>query len=203
MRRFVIIGRTAKSSPDFSLDDLPSTSGRLDVLLRCVRAALLLSHGVRKDASVYLVLEGGGGPPAALRFEGENAHFLRPDERSLAVNVKKALAEPAPSGTFQEVRRGIAAVSGGLDAVLADLPACAKYVLEMGGADIRQTGMEEADAAFFMGDHLGLAPSSRETLTALGARTLCVGPLVLQAEDVITLTNNELDRRHVTPVAGQ
>ena len=32
MRRFVVIGRTASASPDFSLVDLAGTSGRLDVL---------------------------------------------------------------------------------------------------------------------------------------------------------------------------
>lgn len=195
MKRFVIIGRTATASPDFSLEDLPSTSGRLDVLLRCVRAALLVSHGVRKDTSVYLVLLGGGGAPTALRFEGETAKFLRPDERSLAVSVRKTLAEPAPTPTFKEVRRGIAAASGGLEAVLADLPPCTKYVLEMGGEDIRKSGLDEPELAFFLGDHLGLDASSRETLSTLGARALSVGPLALHAEDAITIASNELDRR--------
>ena len=41
-RRFVVIGQQASASPDFSLLDLPGTSGRLDVLLRCLRAALLV-----------------------------------------------------------------------------------------------------------------------------------------------------------------
>jgi hypothetical protein len=38
VRRWIVIGRTARADGDFSLDDLPSTSGRLDVLLRAVRA---------------------------------------------------------------------------------------------------------------------------------------------------------------------
>ena len=61
MRRFVIVGQQATSSPHFSLLDLPSTSGRLDVLLRCLRAALLVSHGLRRDAVAYLVLLGDPG----------------------------------------------------------------------------------------------------------------------------------------------
>jgi len=195
MRRFVIIGRTAIASPDFSLEDLPSTSGRLDVLLHCVRAALLVSHGVRKDTSVYLVLQGGGGAARSLRFDGESAHFLRPDERSLAISVRKSLAERPPAETFSEVRRGIAAASGGLEAVLADLPACPKYVLELGGEDIRQTGFDAAELAFFVGDHLGLDPGSRATLATLGARALSVGPVALHAGDAVTLASNELDRR--------
>ncbi|MEO5728597.1 MAG: tRNA (pseudouridine(54)-N(1))-methyltransferase TrmY, partial [Byssovorax sp.] len=44
MRRFIVIGQRATASPDFSLINLPASSGRLDVLLRCLRAALLFSH---------------------------------------------------------------------------------------------------------------------------------------------------------------
>ena len=58
-RRFVVIGQSATASPDFSLVDIAGTSGRLDVLLRCLRAALLVSHGLRRDTVVYLVLLGG------------------------------------------------------------------------------------------------------------------------------------------------
>src|SRR5260370_886010 len=63
VRRFVVIGQQASASNDFSLDDLPGSSGRLDVLLRCVRAALLVSHGLRRDVVVYLVLLGGRHAP--------------------------------------------------------------------------------------------------------------------------------------------
>ena len=37
----------------------PATSGRLDILLRCLRASLLVSHGLREDTIIYLVLMGG------------------------------------------------------------------------------------------------------------------------------------------------
>ena len=84
MRRFVLLGQRATASPDFLLDDLAGTSGRLDVLLRSLRAALLVSHGLRRDTVVYLVLLGGPRAPTSLRFEGANAKFLRPEERSLA-----------------------------------------------------------------------------------------------------------------------
>src|SRR5579859_1995937 len=109
MRRFVILGQTAQASPDFRLDDLPGTSGRLDVLVRCVRAALLISHGVRQDAIVYLVLCGGEAAPRVLRVVGAAVRFLRPDERSLATLLKKALAERSEGEEerFVEVRPGI------------------------------------------------------------------------------------------------
>jgi diacylglycerol kinase family enzyme len=56
--RLVVLG--GKATGHFRLNDLPGTSGRLDALLRCLRAALLVSHGVRRHVSVYLVLGGDG-----------------------------------------------------------------------------------------------------------------------------------------------
>jgi tRNA (pseudouridine54-N1)-methyltransferase len=197
MRRFVILGRTATSSPSFSTEDLPSTSGRLDVLLRCLRAGLLVSHGVRSDTLVYLVLLGGEHAPRALRFEGKEARFLRPDERSLAILVRKVLAVPA-SDSFTEVRPGVSMAAGGLEVVLGDLPPGRKYLLEQGAPDIRTEILSEPEITFFIGDHLGVDASTRETLAKLGVTPAGLGPVGLHAEDAVTVVCNELDRRVLT-----
>jgi tRNA (pseudouridine54-N1)-methyltransferase len=198
MRRFVFLGQKATASPDFLLDDLPGTSGRLDVLLRCVRAATLLSHGLRRDVVVYLVLQGGPRAPRVLRISGADAKFIRPDERSLATLVKKVLAseDDAPGEGFFEVKSGISLASGGLEAVLGDLAGATPYVLEEGAPDLRDDAeLGGDDAAFFLGDHLGFDAETRARLSAAGARPVGVGPLSLHAEDVVTLVSNELDRR--------
>src|SRR6516162_8933366 len=62
MRALVLLGSSAHAGDRVLLDDVPGTSGRLDVLARCVRAALCVSHGIRRDARVYLVLLGGEEP---------------------------------------------------------------------------------------------------------------------------------------------
>ncbi|MDP9002115.1 MAG: tRNA (pseudouridine(54)-N(1))-methyltransferase TrmY, partial [Myxococcota bacterium] len=95
MRRFVIIGRSAIASDDFLLEDIPGTGGRLDILLRCLRAGLLVSHGIRRDVVMYLVLLGGPRAPRVLRADASGLKFVRPDERSLATLAKKALASHA------------------------------------------------------------------------------------------------------------
>jgi tRNA (pseudouridine54-N1)-methyltransferase len=194
-RRFVIVGRTATASGDFSLEDLPSTSGRLDVLVRCVRAALLVSHGVRRDTVVYLVLLGGARAPRVLRIDGATARFLRPDERSLATLVKKSLAAPSDGEGFVAVRPGIAVAAGALDVVLADLGATPAYVLDARAPDLRGAPLDVGAGAFFIGDHLGLDEPTRARLAEAGARAVSVGPLTLHAEDAVTVVSNELDRR--------
>jgi tRNA (pseudouridine54-N1)-methyltransferase len=199
MRRFVIIGQKATASSDFLLDDVPGTSGRLDVLLRCVRAAMLFSHGIRPNIVVYLVLLGGARAPRVLRIDSAIAKFIRPDERSLATLARKALASRADvgAGTFVEVRSGISVMSGGLGDVIADLGAVTPYVLDEGASnDVREiVTVGRNGAAFFLGDHLGFEDATRARLVAIGARPVRVGPVSVHAEDAIAIVSNEMDRR--------
>jgi len=197
-RRFVVIGQRARGTPDFLLDDLPGTSGRLDVLVRCVRAALLISHGLRRDTTAYLVLLGEPGAPRALRFEGASARFIRPEERSVAVLVQKMLAASHEGPGFVTLRPGIAIADGGLSVVLSDLGRATPYVLEQGAPDIRAAAVDLEEPVFFFGDHLGFDDAVRAELAAFGAIPLGLGPVSVHAEDAVTLVVNELDRRTTT-----
>lgn len=203
MRRFVVIGRTATASPTFSLLDPAGTSGRLDVLLRCVRAALLFSHGVRKDVVVYLVLHGGPRAPRTLRFDGSGVRFLRPDERNLSVLVQKALAEEASGPAFVEVRFGIFVADGGLEVVRPELGSCTKLLLEAGAPDVRDAAFEPGDVAVFLGDHLGLDAETRAELVGWGAMPVGLGPVGVHSDDAIAIANNELDRRVARAAASE
>jgi tRNA (pseudouridine54-N1)-methyltransferase len=196
-RNFVVIGQTASAAGDFSTDDLPGSSGRLDVLLRCVRAALLVSHGLRREVRVYLVLRGGPQAPRVLRVSGRDAKFLRPDERSLAILVKKTLAPPllTEPGRLREVRPGLSLCQGDLDEVLADIGSGPRYVLDERGEDLRSRVPATATGTFFIGDHLGFDDATLAKLEASGCQRVSVGPVSLHSDDVVTLVSNELDRR--------
>lgn len=194
MRHFVLVSQRARSSPDFLLADIPSTSGRLDVLLRGLRSALLISHGVRRDVVVYLCLLGTPEAPRTLRFAGPSARYMRPDERSLATLVKKALATPCDASGFTTVREGISIAAGGVECALSALDGIPLYVLDEQAEDIRACDAWPNDAAFVVGDHLGLSDSARAALAQRGARPIRVGPISLHAEDAIALVHNELDR---------
>ncbi len=207
-RRFVVIGQKATASPDFSLVDIAGTSGRLDVLLRCLRAALLVSHGLRRDTIVYLVLLGGELAPRVLRIDGREVRFVRPDERALALLVQKALGRAsldAEPGSFVQIRPGVAVAAGGLDAVLADLHGSGAavigmpaYLLEEGARDVREGTLEADDVVVFVGDHIGFDDATRATLDRIGATPIGIGPLSVHADDAITIVCNEMDRRRAT-----
>jgi tRNA (pseudouridine54-N1)-methyltransferase len=198
VRRFIVVGQTAKTSGDFLLVDIPSTSGRVDVLLRALRTALLVSHGVRRDTRVYLMLLGDPERPRTLRIDGAAARYLRPDERSLATTLKKALATPCDSAEFVPVRPGIAIAKGDIETLLADLAGCALYLLEPAASDIRALSFDAREPAFVLGDHLGFSEAMRSRWLQLGAQPLSVGPTPLFTEDVIAIVSNELDRAQFT-----
>jgi len=200
----VVIGQQALASHRFSLLDLPSSSGRLDVLLRCVRAALLYSHGLRADTTVYLVLQGGWGAPRTVRVSGASARFLRPDERSLAMLVQRVLAveateaegaKGAEGAPFVERHPGVAVARGGLPLLAAELGDAAHYVLEEGAPDLRTTPIEGPAPVFYLGDHRGFSEETRAWLRGVNALPVSVGPLSLHSDDALTLVVNELDRR--------
>lgn len=189
-RHFILVGRNAKASPDFHLEDIPGTSGRLDALLHCIRAGLLVADGIRKDSAVYLVLLGGAHAPRVLRFLGDLATFLRPDERALAVLVQKALSK-----RDGDLRPGITCLEGGLEAALHDIGHDVPlYYLDSGGTDLRTLPFA-APCTFVVGDHLGLGEDIRTLLNARGAKPISLGPVVLHASDALALVHNEFDRR--------
>lgn len=207
-RRFVVIGQKATASPDFSLLDIAGTSGRIDILLRCLRSALLVSHGLRRDTIVYLVLLGGDLAPRVLRLDGAHIRFVRPDERQLAILVQKALLrlpDDSPKDAFFEVRAGLAVATGGLEAVLDDIPDLDRtpvYVLEENARDIRDGELASANVVLFVGDQNGFDEPTRARLVTLRAEPIGVGPVSLHADDAITIVQNEMDRRHASASTG-
>jgi tRNA pseudouridine-54 N-methylase len=137
-----------------------------------------------------------------VRIDGAEAQFVRPDERSLAVLVKKALASDgdtdAPEGAFVALKRGVAIARGDAEAAARDLGPGSLWLLEEGAPDVRdvaEVGRGADGDAFFVGDHLGFDDATRERLRALGAQPIAVGPVSVHSEDAITLVANELDRR--------
>ena len=195
MRRFIVLGQKARASPDFLLSDIPSTSGRLDVLLHAMRAALLVSHGVRTDTIVYLVLLGEPAQVRTVRVDGSAARYLRPDERSMATTLKKAFCAPCAETGFAPVRPGICVARGAIDAMHADITGSRLYLLDAAGTDVRSCGFDQPAQTFVLGDHLGIGDEQRNGWLAAGARPLSVGPRQLHTQDVIALVANELDRR--------
>jgi len=187
MARFTVLGHRATPTDTFSLNDLPGSAGRMDVLCRAVNSALFLSHGIRRDSECCLVLCGEPGPVRTVLFRGAEVRSLNPDERSAAALIRKACGIRC-GREFLESTPGVYVRRGGLDRLLED---GTWAVLDEEGADIREA--PALPDGWILSDHLDFT-EAEESLFA-GLPRFSVGPRSLHGDHAIVLVHNELDRR--------
>jgi len=189
-RRFVVVGHDAPTDAEFSLDDLPG-AGRADILCRCVTAAFLLSHDIREDVRVTLVL----ADEYALTFEGGSLRRLNPDEHSTAALIRTALAKrtEAVGHMSVETSPGIAIDRRDFEQVLADVADDGTLIhLDADG----QPAVEidpPAKPVFLLSDHRDFTESERQTIDAVADERVSLGPRPLHGDQAITVAHNWLD----------
>lgn len=186
-RDFVFVAHEAPSEGDFSLDDLPG-AGRMDLLCRCVNAALLTSHGVREETTVRLVIR-DDDEDVTVCFEGEEVSGINPDERSIAGVVRAALEER----TYYEVeaRRGVYVAEKGLREVL-DGTEGETVVLHEDGE--RASSVEPPDEpVFVLSDHHEFTDEDIEAVEEQDARHVSLGPVALHADHTTAVAHNWCD----------
>lgn len=193
MRRYVVLGHRAITSADFKLDDLCGSTGRLDILLRCVNSAFFLSHAIRKDVEISLMLLGEPNPPKTVRIDGSEVKYLNPDERSTAALIRNALLQKGEGE--RKCSPGIYVSERDYREVLSNISKESKiFYLKEDGEDIRDADFGP-DCTFVLGDDQDLSSEEEEILMDYEPRKLSLGPISYHADHCITLVNNELDRR--------
>ncbi len=192
MRAFLIIGNKAVTKP-FKLNDLPG-AGRIDILCRCVAQALFVSHGIRRDVEVYLLLLGPPEPPKAVKITGYEVRRMSPDERNIAGHLRKALSFKADEN-WREVGSGVYISKKGLVDLLEELSKRYEiYYLREDGRDIRSLAKSMRNPLFILGDHIGVKGEDEEVVMRYARELVCVSPLSLQADQCIVIVHYELDR---------
>jgi tRNA (pseudouridine54-N1)-methyltransferase len=165
----------------------------MDVLARAVNAALFVSHGIREDSHVMLHLMGGDGPPRRIWLNGSILRGVRPDERSIAGQIKGILKEAVPPrGRFDEFTTGILHSGGGLGQTIEEWVSqgVSPVVLDADGrgySDIPST----TDLGFVISDDKPLTEDDR--LAVRGAVSLSLGKRWLQGHSCIAILHHLLD----------
>ena len=165
----------------------------MDVLVRAVNAALFVSHGIRRDTDIILHLCGGPGPDRRIWFNGDTLAGVRPDERSIAGQIKAILKRPVPAiGTFDEVTQGIFDTGGGLAHTLAEWAdeGVDLHLLDAGGEPIDEIDLSER-MGFLLSDHLPL--NEAEIQATAGLPRVSVGEDWLQGHACVTIVHHALD----------
>ena len=194
MRRFIVVGHRAVTTAEFPLNDLAGAAGRMDLLLNVANAALLVSHDLRRDVEVTLLLLGPPDPPRAIRILGERIERWGPDIRGNAALIRRALEHG--SRLERETSPGIFASKRSLEEVLAGVPEPLVELRE-DGHDIRQASLPP-DVAFLLSDSVDLTSEEREIISRKNPLACRVGPRSLHTDHVIAIIHNELDRRYAS-----
>lgn len=198
MRRFVIVGHKAVTTGDFKLDDMAGGAGRLDILLRCINSAFFLSHKLRRDVEVYLVLQGPPHPPRTVRLVGNELKYLNPDERSTGALVRNALLQTGEGETKSSP--GIYVSDRSFGDIINVLAEKSRIIyLKEDGNDVRDKKFE-GDVTFVLSDHTDLTSDEESQLLRHTPGIICLGPISYHADHCIVIMNNELDRRCETGI---
>ncbi len=192
MPTFLVIGQKTCTDGKFSLNDLTGSTGRLDVLLRCVNSAFMLSNDIRRDVDLYLLLLGEPDPPRALLFKGSELKYLNPDERSTGALVKNALMK-RPETEWVKSTPGIQVARMGLAELVKEFEGRRIVYLRENGADVKGAGLSANDV-FVLGGKEDLTPEQEEIIQAWpDTLKISLGPRSLHADHCITVTLNALD----------
>ena len=192
-RWFAIIGHRATSEGPLNLNDLPGSGGRMDVLVRAVNAALFVSHGIRDDSHVVLHLMGGDGPNRRIWFDGTKLGGVRPDERSIAGQIKGINKRPIPPrDRFIEFSNGILHSGGDINQTLHEWGerGVEPVVLDAGGGDFESIQVTK-DLGFILSDDQPF--SDRDKSALHGSVSLSLGRGWLQGHSCISIIHHLLD----------
>ena len=165
----------------------------MDVLVRAVNAALFVSHGIRRDTDIILHLCGGPGPDRRILFNGETLSGVRPDERSIAGQIKAILKRPVPAiGLRDEVTQGIVDIGGGLQETLTEWQeeGVATYVRAAKGKGM-ETIAKNSPLGFVLSDHQSFTEAENQLNTSL--TKISLGNQWLQGHACITIVQHTLD----------
>jgi tRNA (pseudouridine54-N1)-methyltransferase len=191
MRQFIVSGHDVPMNPEFSLDDLAGGAGRLDVLCRCVSSAFFLSHAIREDVRVFLVLV----DEFTIRFEGSELRRLNPDERSTAALIRNALDEHEEAIGHMEVETspGVYLSRRGFEPVLKSAAEERTLIqLHEMGDPVAEVEPPK-DPVFVLSDHRDFSKSEVELLEENADEQVRLSPERLHANHAIAVAHNWLD----------
>ncbi len=142
MRTFVV--KMNNSKPEINIKNLPG-SGRYDLAARCISSALWVSHGIRENAEICIVLE----PLKTVLHFTPDIEKLNPDERSITLWTKKILEET-------HINPGIEKLDLDFKSLLKEFQGRKIYTLNKDGENYKNIKLEN-DSVFVLGDNNGLS----------------------------------------------
>ncbi|MCX8202995.1 MAG: hypothetical protein N3H32_01600 [Nitrososphaeria archaeon] len=167
-RAFILKASEGRTAPDFSIKSLAGGGGRMDLVCRCIIAALLSPGGVDRGCRITVVLEGPPDPPVSVEFDGAGMGKAPEGEEEAAEMLVSAMKGTAP--------RGVSASREGFEQAVRRhaREGFSLYYLHEEGEDFEELDYGER-AAFALGDQKGIDPQGERFLDSMGAKRVELG----------------------------
>jgi len=191
MRTFVLYARKARTDNKFKLDDLIN-AGRMDLICRCISSALWLSHKVREDVRMFVVLNGPSKPPVTICFQGSELSKVYVDERTNAAWIKNILSMKFGKEWLEVEGTKVSRKS--FQEVLSELKG-KNYVLHEKGEFIESIKIDK-NPIFVFGDQVGL-PDKEEKFALRNGEKISLGKNVYLASSCISIINWICDKNGI------
>jgi tRNA (pseudouridine54-N1)-methyltransferase len=183
VRKFVIRAHDLPTEFGFTLDNLPG-NGRADLISRTVGSALLTSHGIRDDTTVYI-----SARETAIKLEGSELGGLNPDERSIAGVIQKAVN--VYSEEWKDSTPGVQSARKSFQELIEDFDDC---VIQLGSEGIPAVEFEPPEnPVFILSDHRDF--NEEEIGLLEETEVISLSPVELQSDQAVAVANNWLDTR--------
>ena len=204
--------RSDVASGAFDLNNLPC--GRVDVLARCVSAALFLSHGVRQNVRLWLLLRDVG---LTVCLDGARAKGLHPDERTIGSAIKRTLrswdagdaAHTTPLGwsvfadkNLEDRLRYILNGSRHAGDAATGFVVCHELGVPLTAALAAKARGTAPSTLLVLGDHQGFSVEEEACFERCGGIKAQVSPVPLLASHCIVLAHAVLDTAAILNLEG-
>jgi len=190
MRTFILFARKGKTDQNFSLEDLPSSGGRMDLIARFITSCMFISHKMRQDTRVFIVLNGPPKAPVTIEVN-PSVRKIGVDERSVALWIRKLL-EKLDKKKSVIMYNGLRAERTSFQSLIRKLSKEGSvYVLHEKGTSIKKTSLDK-NPIFVIGDSYGL-PSKEEKFALRFGKKLSLGKTPYLASSCVSLLHWMID----------
>ena len=195
MREFLLRALKARTSADFSLDNLED-AGKMHIVSRCISNALWVSNGLREDTIMHVNLEGPRLPPKLISFYGSKLKGFAFDEKGIAGFIKHALEKGQNLNLNEslEVSPGVIIAKKSFEQFIKENSDKQLIYLHKKGKNLREFKFKD-DILFLFGDYIGMPRKTEFYLERFKAKKVSLGRVDYHASQCITIVQNELDLR--------
>lgn len=190
MREFIYYSGKGRTSGNFT--DLMK-AGRLDIACHAIIASFFLSNKMREDVRLHLILNGPPDAPKHIEFEYDKDIPI--SKKDLGGLLKRILYK-YKKGKKIKVFPGCYIEKKSFRKLVEDYKNRNLYILDSKGEDIRGVKIRE-DPVFILGDQEGIDKKDLKFIKKnFKVNLVSIGHMEYFSSQVITVVNNELDRKN-------